>query len=179
MAHEFQSDAMDKALGRVWHAVATDEERPILATVLFEGVAQGFRLVAADNYRIAIATLSEEDHSDFGRVALPRMYVSTLRAFLKAWKRTVSVKVEGERLVVGDSRDQLALRYMNGTFPNYASVIPNGGPVVGVNPKYLADTAAATKGLILKLTKGETLEAPFVITAEDYREAIMAVRVAE
>src|SRR3972149_3977778 len=62
-----------RALRLVKHAAAALEEgRPIIATILFEGDADGFRLVAADNYRIGIAKLDVEgDRETFGRGPLP------------------------------------------------------------------------------------------------------------
>lgn len=137
MAHEFKSEDLERALGQVIHAAGDDDSRPILATVLFEGDAKGFRLAAADNYRIAVATLSYEDHQDFGRVPVAREYIPTLRAFLKIRKRVVSLKVARDRLVVTAPDGAVECRVVDGAYPNYASVIPPDGPVFGVNPAYL------------------------------------------
>lgn len=174
---DIRSKVLDEALGRVIHAAGDSDARPILATVLFEGDADGFRLVAADNYRIAIAELLEDDHSAFGRVPVPVTFIPTLRAFLKAHDRLVILEVKADKFIVRDASDALSLRFVDGTYPNYASIIPKDGATLGVNPAYLTDAARATKGLsVLKLSKGDSQAAPFVFEATGYREAIMAIR---
>jgi DNA polymerase III sliding clamp (beta) subunit (PCNA family) len=176
---EVGAKALDTALGRVIHAAAENEARPILCTILFEGDEQGFRLVAADNYRIAVATLLSDDASGFGRIPLAVEWVPTLRAFLKTCKGNVILSTAKLRLIVTSPSASVSLRTVDGTFPNYASVIPTSGPAYGINPAYVADTAKATKGLILRLAKNADVTAPFLIEAEDYREAIMAVRIVD
>jgi DNA polymerase III sliding clamp (beta) subunit (PCNA family) len=166
---------LDKAIGRVIHAAAKEPNRPILSTILFEGDEKGFRLVTADNYRIAIADLSTEDHADFGRVPVALDYIPTLRAFLKISKRPVGIVRDGLQLIVRDSFGSVQLRIVDGNYPNYQSVIAFDGAPLGVNPTYVVDAAkaTATKGAV---RKGDPLMAPFVFEVPGYREAVMPVR---
>lgn len=175
------SKELNAAIGRVWHAVADEEARPILTCILFEGDADGLRLVAADNYRIAIVDVAEGDFTAIGRINLPRAQVTILRAFLAKYKREVIVSHDGSKLTATDGTDTVTLRLMDGMFPNYRAAItevPVARSGVTVNPQYLIDAMKALKGALT----GTRIELPdaalqtIYVKADGYSEWIMPIR---
>lgn len=177
---------LDAALARVAHAMAPDDSRPILAAVLFEGDTRGFRLVAADNYRLAIADVTRLDASAFGTLVLPRDQVPVLRAFLKVRKRQVELTAEGLHLIATDSYSTVRLRAIDGKFPDYRILLNKkrgDRQVVGINPAFLTDAARSLpKGLPMAVsvpTAKGGLSAAVLVSAEGYSELIMPVRLTE
>lgn len=179
------SKAFDDAIGRVAHAMAPDEGRPILSGFLLEGDAAGLRVVAADNYRLAIADVADGDFSAFrfGGVVVPRDQVPVLRAFLKVRKRDVTIESLPPHLVVADSYGSVTLRTIDGKFPDYRVLLHKkrgDRQVVGINPAFLTDAARALpKGLPMAVsvpTAKGGLGAAVLVTVRGYTEIIMPVR---
>jgi len=191
------SDDLGDALGRVLHAVAPDETRPILSTVLFEGDERGFRLVAADNYRLAIATVTDEA-CDLGRVPVARSEIAMLRAFLGAYRGDREIAIEFRegpdfagmaktpanrlRLAISDAYRSVSLLVIDGTYPNYAEIVSvaKRREKVAVNPSYVVDAARA---LSKNAPTGMRIEIPInpkdpvLVAATDYVEYIMPIRI--
>lgn len=177
-----------RAINLVKHAVAQEPERPILTTILFEGDADGFRLVAADNYRIAIAELTEPDGdvADWGRVAIPFTELKPLLTVLKAelGNVTLTFAAAKNRVQLSGKDWSIETVVMDGTWPNYRAVLPerNGHGAVALNAKYLRDaftSAQASVTGIGLLWVSDPLK-PIEITAKSvgYREIVMPVKVA-
>lgn len=184
-----QSADLYRAINLVKHAVAAEDARPILTTILFEGDADGFRLVAADNYRIAVAEIEEAsgDVGDWGRRPIPLSELKPLLPILKAEKGEVrlSLETDGRRAHLAGTDWGIDFRVMDGTFPGYRAVLPNhnGHAAVALNAKYLRDAftaAQASETGISVLHVGDPL-VPIEITVKSvgYREIVMPVRVPE
>lgn len=179
------SKALDTAIGRVSHAMGSDDARPILAAVLIEGDKAGLRVVAADNYRVAVADVTTDDRSPLGKCVLPRDQVPLLRTFLKGRDRMIQVTVSNERTRIdfddmGYRSIQLPLIF--GTYPNYAALLgeaPGERSAVGINPAYLAESAKALpKGqtLAVRFPKPANLNRAVLVTATGYTEIIMPIK---
>lgn len=149
-------------LAAVEHAIAADEARPILTTVLFAASPPierwslgGLRLVAADNYRIAIYDLRVVDGSAaaLGESGLPlrRDDVDVLRRLLKAQRRAVDIRirVRDRRLRFEAGGSAVEAMAMDGTFPKYGELFErpdlSAPPLatVALNPGFLADLGKA------------------------------------
>src|SRR3972149_6391259 len=171
-----------RALRLVKHAAADIEDgRPIIATILFEGDADGFRLVAADNYRIGIAKLDVEgDRETFGRGPLPLDELPVVLAVLGRWKFTAEVTLADSRLTFSAGGRTATVRTVDGTYPDYRPVLEGERRTLGVNATFLADIGRATKGTTARIFVG-AWNTPIEVQVEelDYREYIMPVRLAE
>jgi DNA polymerase-3 subunit beta len=111
----------------VTFAAATDEARPILTGVLAKFEGDKLTLAAADNYRIAVKTLTVLDPS--------RRRASSFRPDRS---RAVARSVDTDDpvdIVLSPSRNQilfhiegidLVSRLIDGQFPNYQQVLPKG-----------------------------------------------------
>lgn len=177
-----QSKALNAAIGKVIHAVAAEPNRPILTCILIEGDEHGLRLVAADNYRLAIADVDVGDYTAIGRINVPHAQVLILRAFLAKDSREVALTHDGQTLTAKDGFDTVLLRLMDGKWPNYQAAIvdaPVARTVVHANQRFLLDSLKALKGATatrIELPDNE-LQTVYV-QAEGYSEWIMPIKVA-
>ncbi|HET7676481.1 MAG TPA: DNA polymerase III subunit beta [Candidatus Limnocylindrales bacterium] len=115
-----------RALAEVVFAAATDETRPILTGVLTRLEGDRMTLAAADNYRIAVKTITTLDPVEETNVVVPsRAYAELLRILADS--------DEPVDLVLAQSKNQilfhlegidLVSRLIDGQFPNYRQVLP-------------------------------------------------------
>jgi len=109
-----------KALSQVGTAASTDEARPTLTGVLFEGEGESLRLVATDSYRLGMR--------DVPGVEIEGSKLVPYRA-LRELARTVGggpmAVAFGER-EASFSTDQgtITARIIDATFPNYRQLLP-------------------------------------------------------
>ena len=127
-------------LGRVAVAAGTDEYRPVLTGVLLDGAD----VAATDSYRLHVGRLG----ADIGGTALvPARTVATL-AKLKT--DGVSVTVEDRQVTFAATvtagpkkaprthRAQVTCRTIEGTFPNFRALLPDGGVPLTVDAGLLS-----------------------------------------
>ena len=116
-----------RALEETVFAAASDEARPILTGVLARFEGDRLTLAAADNYRIAVKTISTLDAVTETSVVIPARALHHLTRILG----DVDDPVE---LVLAQARNQvlfhvegidLVSRLIDGQFPNYQQVLPS------------------------------------------------------
>ncbi len=116
-----------EALGEVAFAAATDESRPILTGVLTKLGGKQMTLAAADNYRIAVRTLTLENNApaELSVVVPARSYQELMRVLPDA-ESAVEMTVSPNRSQVLFKVDgiELVSRLIEGQYPNYEPVIP-------------------------------------------------------
>jgi DNA polymerase-3 subunit beta len=119
---------LKKALEETVFAAASDEARPILTGVLAKFDGSRLTLAAADNYRIAVRTLDIIDPVESVSVVIPARALGELG-------RIMSDTDDPVELVLAQARNQvlfhlegidLVSRLIDGQFPNYQQVIPDG-----------------------------------------------------
>lgn len=198
-----------RALVAVVHAAATDDDRPILSSVAIQPreTSDAVRLVATDNYRIAMCDVdAETEDAGEWREAVPAALedVKRLVAVLKSIPEiregcaarvvlTLGTKdLDGSSLhrldaFVSDETPiaRLPLRVIDGVYPNTAPLVPAAPEHIATfNPQYLSDAAkfggAADPdggGLIRQARAGRENE-PFVFLSGRFTEIVMPVKVA-
>ena len=121
---EVDGAAFTAALAQVGVAASSDEARPTLTGVLFEGEGDELRLVATDSYRLAVRDVP-------GVAGTPTTLVP-YRA-LRELGRTIgdeAMRVDlGERdASFASARGRLTVRVIESTFPNYRQLLPESYP---------------------------------------------------
>src|SRR5215212_127925 len=115
-----------QALEETAFAAASDEARPILTGVLAKFEGDQLTLAAADNYRIAVKTITVLDPVEETSVVIPARALHELGRVLADSDEPVSI-------VLAHSRNQLLFhldgvdlvtRLIDGQYPNYQSVLP-------------------------------------------------------
>lgn len=150
---------LNKALQKVDHAVATDEARPVLASVCINPGKKGVELVASDGWRLTVATVKTRGMLR-KQILVPR---SASILLMKLLPGKVSLRVQGNYAFF--EADGLALTVVctKGTYPPYQQLIPSGGTSLRIQTSELMTaikTVEAMKpegGIIHLRTKGKTL----------------------
>ena len=116
-----------EALGEVVFAAATDESRPILTGVLTRLEGDTMTLAAADNYRIAVRTLTlAKLVAAENTIVVPGRSYAELVRILPDAEAPVEITVTPNRSQVLFHVEGIDLisRLIEGQFPNYEPVVP-------------------------------------------------------
>jgi DNA polymerase-3 subunit beta len=117
---------LKQALDETAFAAASDEARPILTGVLARFEGDQLTLAAADNYRIAVKTITILDPVEETSVVIPARALHELSRVLADVEDPVSVVLAHARNQVLFHLDGIDLvsRLIDGQYPNYQSVLP-------------------------------------------------------
>jgi len=121
------SRALRDALAEVVFAAASDESRPILTGVLTRLAGETMTLAAADNYRIAVRTLTltKPVTPEMTIVVPARSYAELMRILPDAEEAIeITVTPNKSQVLFHVAGIDLVSRLIEGQFPNYEPVIP-------------------------------------------------------
>jgi len=115
-----------QALEETAFAAASDEARPILTGVLARFEGDQLTLAAADNYRIAVKTITVLDPVEETSVVIPARALIELSRILADVDDPVSIVLAHSRnqLLFHIEGIDLVTRLIDGQYPNYQSVLP-------------------------------------------------------
>lgn len=122
-----EAEPLSAALRQVIPAASRDDARPILTGVLVTSTATGMRLVATDSYRLAVRELE-----GIGMLSEGQQVLVGARGLNEVQRVFSSGQIQvtlGEREVkfANESRS-VTTRLIEGDFPNYGQLIPDGYP---------------------------------------------------
>ena len=149
LATSVEVEALRQGISRVVFAAATEESRPVLTGVKAEFDGDELTLAAADGFRLAVYKLpTAVAVSQRTEVIIPARTLTELN-------RLVTDQEEPVEIVINTNKSQILFRLKNtelvsqliqGSFPNYAQLIPqsfNSRAVVGVAEFLRATRTAA------------------------------------
>jgi DNA polymerase-3 subunit beta len=115
------------ALSEVVFAAASDEARPILTGVLTRLSGDKLTLAAADNYRIAVRTLTILDAVEDTSLVVPaRSYAELMRVMTDSDDPVDIMLANSKSQVLFHVNDiDIVSRLIDGQFPNYQQVLPS------------------------------------------------------
>jgi DNA polymerase-3 subunit beta len=172
---EVEGATLATALAQVTKAASGDESRQVLTGVLWEVEAGNLTLAATDSYRLAVRTLAVAGGpAETRKVVLPARTLNELGRALQGAGGTVKA-VFKENLVAftvpnateegsGTGESVIGSRFIEGEFPNYRQLIPEGYPnALTVDREALLDVVKrvgllAQNNLPVKLSLGNELE---------------------
>ena len=119
-------NVLRRALAETAFAAASDEARPILTGVLAKFEGDQVTLAAADNYRIAVKTISILDPVPETSVVIPARALNELARVLADVDDPVEIVLASGRNQVLFHLDGIDLvsRLIDGQFPNYQQIVP-------------------------------------------------------
>ncbi len=121
---DIDGEVLVHALAQVGVAASTDEARPTLTGILFDGEGEGFRLVATDSYRLAVREVPGVEATRSRLV--PYRALRELGRTIGAGKLTMTL---GEReAAFRTERGSLTARIIDSSFPSYRQLLPAGYP---------------------------------------------------
>ena len=126
------------ALSQVTRSASGDESRQVLTGVLWELESGSLTLAATDSYRLGVRTLKVDGGpAELRKVILPARALHELARALQGGGSTVKATVK-ENLVAfaipapgegsGGGESVIGSRFIEGEFPNYRQLIPQGYP---------------------------------------------------
>ena len=122
-------ETFGKALAKVQFAASSDDTRAYLTGVYMHiptDVENTLRFVATDGHRLAKVDIAcPEGAADLPSVILPRKCVNELRKLAEE-KKDVTLTVSETKIQAEVADIQLTSKVIDGTFPDYDRVIPQG-----------------------------------------------------
>jgi DNA polymerase-3 subunit beta len=137
---EIDSSELAVALSQVVRAASSDESRQVLTGVLWEIESGALTLAATDSYRLAVRTMKVQGGpAEIRRVVLPARTLGELGRALQGTAGTVkaivkenlvafSIQAQGTESGSGSGGSTIGSRFIEGEFPNYRQLIPQGYP---------------------------------------------------
>jgi DNA polymerase-3 subunit beta len=139
-------DALRQAINQVVFAAATEESRPVLTGVCTQFEGKTLTLAAADGFRLAVFKLPiDEAIKPKTEVIIPARTLSELNRLIGDQEEAVTITLNPNKsqVLFRLKNMELVSQLVQGTFPNYAQLIPqsyNTRMIVSV-----ADFLRATK----------------------------------
>jgi DNA polymerase-3 subunit beta len=175
--HRFQLPAADlkRLVDRTWFAISTEETRYYLNGIYFHAVTAGgdlkFRAVATDGHRLAQAEMvAPHGCEGMPGIIVPRKTVGEIQKLVDTPDAEVTVELSDSkiRLTFAPKGEEnsggivLTSKLIDGTFPDYGRVIPQGNDkeMKVERDEFAAavdrvSTIASERGRAVKLTVGE------------------------
>lgn len=115
-----------EGVAQVTRAASRDEARPILTGVLLEVSREGLTMVATDSYRLAIRELPATAEREAKALVPERALSEAGRAASSDDRGEVGIFVEGSSVAFQTGSLTLTSRLIEGEFPNYRQLLPEG-----------------------------------------------------
>ncbi|MCI4645124.1 MAG: DNA polymerase III subunit beta [Hyphomonadaceae bacterium] len=132
-ATRFEVDAADlrRLIDKTRFAISTEETRYYLNGVYLHAAdgdgGKVLRCVATDGHRLALAeTPAPKGSENLEGVIVPRKAVTEARRLIDAASEPVTLEVSDNKIVVRSGNAVLTAKLIDGSFPDYARVIPQG-----------------------------------------------------
>ncbi len=126
-----KSETLKEMIDRTSFAVSTDETRYNINGFLLEKEDGKVKMVATDGHRLAV--IEKEYGLDLGeadRALLPRKGVMELRKLLEEdGEKDFAIGIAGKSLLVQKDGVSMNIRLLEGEFPDYRRVIPEGNDI--------------------------------------------------
>ncbi|HEY6463387.1 MAG TPA: DNA polymerase III subunit beta [Polyangiaceae bacterium] len=140
------SAAMAALIGRVEHAISTDESRAFLNGMLISRTPGRLRVVAIDSHQLALAD-AKLDGDGASTFLLPRRAVVELRKLCEGDEGDVAIVLSGSSAYFTVGGVSMGARLFDATFPPYENVVPGARPCVVRAPR--APLSEAIKAVML------------------------------
>lgn len=124
-----EASELSRALRQVVRAASTDEVRPVLTGVLWSFGEGAVRLVATDSYRLALREVTLKEGPPEGEMIVPgRALVELARHLGGSGITEVTIRAGESQAVCEVGRTRLITRLIEGEFPKYRQLVPEGYP---------------------------------------------------
>lgn len=126
----FDGTQFMNALKQVVRSASKDDSRPILTGVLMSAQDSGLRLVSTDSYRLSIRDLvGSSILGEQEKVLVPSRALSEVQKLIAdSESKEVSLRLASQYAQFTIGAVQLTTQLINGDFPNYNGLIPEGLP---------------------------------------------------
>ncbi|GAB6179178.1 DNA polymerase III subunit beta [Desulfotomaculum defluvii] len=119
-------EKLKEYLRQILFATSPDENRPVFTGVLMEILEGNLRLVATDTHRLAMRQIESPSVKDDINIIIPGKTLNELTRVIGAADRQVTISIGENQITFGMEDTTLISRLIEGQFPNYRQVIPQG-----------------------------------------------------
>ena len=122
------SNLLAENINRTLFATAQDELRPVMNGIYFDLTPECLAIVASDGHKLVrnkIFTVQCEQPASF---ILPKKPATLLKNLLQKDGGDVEIRFDERNAQISFSDGQIICRLIEGRYPNYNSVIPQGNP---------------------------------------------------
>ena len=126
-------DVLLEMIERTIYSVSNDETRYHLNGVYFEKNTDGgktkFRMVATDGHRLSLVerfTADESANIINSGVIIPKKGLAEVKKIIDSSEGDIEMAIEGSQLIVKSESTILMVRLIEGKYPNYQQLIPQG-----------------------------------------------------
>jgi DNA polymerase-3 subunit beta len=119
-------DDLRQMISQVVLAASTDDARPVLTGVLIEMSGNTMTLAAADGFRLSVRTAQLAEKVPAGKAIVPARALAELGRILSDGEETVTMTLPPNRgqVIFRSKNVELVSQLIDGTFPDYRSIIP-------------------------------------------------------
>ena len=128
-AFVFESDLVLSGINKAIFAVADDELRPVMNGIFIQISPENIKFVATDSHKLVRYTRSDIEVDAEAEFILPQKPASVLRNIFPKEKGNVSLEVDSKNAIFSTENYTLVCRLIEGSYPNYAAVIPAENPI--------------------------------------------------
>ena len=122
------TDVLAANINRSIFATAQDELRPVMNGIYFDLTPEGLAIVASDGHKLVrnkVFNIMSDQPSSF---ILPKKPAMLLKNLLGRDSDDVVIRFDDRNAEINFGGDTLQCRLIEGRYPNYNSVIPQGNP---------------------------------------------------
>ena len=122
------SNLLAENINRTLFATAQDELRPVMNGIYYDLTPECLAIVASDGHKLVrnkIFTVQSEQPASF---ILPKKPATLLKNLLQKDGGDVEIRFDERNAQISFSDGQIICRLIEGRYPNYNSVIPQGNP---------------------------------------------------
>ena len=124
----FDSQILLSGINRTIFATGTDELRPVMNGIYFDITTDDVTFVASDGHKLVKVTSTDVKADREASFILPKKPANLLRSVLPREENEVVITFDENYAIVKLSKYNLLCRFVEGRYPNYNSVIPEGNP---------------------------------------------------
>jgi DNA polymerase-3 subunit beta len=123
------SELVLEGINKTIFAVADDELRPVMNGIFIQASSENIRFVATDSHKLVRYTRSDVEIENDGDFILPHKPANILRTILPKEKGNVALELDNKNAIFTTETYTLVCRLIEGSYPNYAAVIPSQNPI--------------------------------------------------
>lgn len=128
-AFVFESDLVFEGINKAIFAVADDELRPVMNGIFIQISTEDIKFVATDSHKLVRYTRTDIEVDTEVDFILPQKPANILRNVFPKEKGNVSLEVDSKNAIFSTENYTLVCRLIEGSYPNYAAVIPADNPI--------------------------------------------------
>lgn len=123
-----EPDVLHKGIEKTHFAIANDELRPVMNGIFVEIKPDGLTFVASDAHKLVRYIRHDANAEMESSFILPEKPAMLLRSILPKESNEIKVEFDKNNAIFTLSQYKLVCRLIEGSYPNYTSVIPAENP---------------------------------------------------